>query len=98
MQCYLSSITAGHIHNYFVSTCSMPKVELTVVHRSAAVLFCLIASDQYERFFNALCCSFQLHNFFNNMLSQLIPEGNGPAPLIRAFNINKRGSIYGMFV
>ena len=40
---------------------------------------------------------FQLHNFFNNMLRNLSDAGDGQVPLIKAFNVNNRSSIYGMF-
>ncbi|XP_045206701.2 serine/threonine-protein phosphatase with EF-hands 2-like [Mercenaria mercenaria] len=36
----------------------------------------------------------KLHNFFNKMLLNMSTEGDGQAPLINAFNVNKRASIY----
>lgn len=39
----------------------------------------------------------KLHDFFHNMLINMSTEGDGPAPLIHAFNVNKRASIYDTF-
>ncbi|KAL4230675.1 PPP5 TPR repeat region [Mactra antiquata] len=36
----------------------------------------------------------KLHDFFNTMLMNMATDGDGPAPLIKAFNVNKRESIY----